>query len=168
MFRCSTNPQSIQLDRLNEALASDALWWAKELPKDALQAMVQNSLCFGLYKVSEVHSQDQTGELTMIGLSRVITDHVTFGWLTDVYVLEEHQRKGLARFMMECLDEVLNDLPHLRRLLILSRDDGAMRIYRSALSAKDWQPPEGTKFLAKVGSSKKPAFAEPSIVGNQT
>ncbi|TLD28756.1 hypothetical protein PspLS_03761 [Pyricularia sp. CBS 133598] len=167
MFHCSTNAQNIQLDRLNEALASDSLWWAKGLPKDALQVMVENSLCFGLYKVSEAQSPDGTGELTMIGMSRVITDHVTFGWLTDVYVLEEHRRKGLARFMMECLDEVLEDFTHLRRLLILSHDDGAMKIYRSALSAEDWQPPEGIKCLARVGSSKKPALAESNVTEHQ-
>ncbi|TLD05994.1 uncharacterized protein PgNI_08784 [Pyricularia grisea] len=168
MFRCSTNPQHIQLDSLNEALASGALWWATDLPKDALQVMVENSLCFGLYKVSEAQSPDQTGELSMIGLSRVITDHVTFGWLTDVYVLEEHRRKGLGRFMMECLNEALENLVHLRRLLILSRDDGAIRIYKSTLYAKDWQPTEGVKLLERVGSSTKPALVESSITGNQT
>ncbi|TLS24866.1 hypothetical protein PpBr36_08608 [Pyricularia pennisetigena] len=167
MFRCSTDTQYIQLDRLNEALASDALWWATELPEDALQMMVENSLCFGLYKVSKARSPDQTGELTMIGLSRVITDNVTFGYLTDVYVVDEHQRKGLAKFMMECLDEVLNHLTHLRRLLILSRDQGAISMYKSTLRAKDWQPPEDIKLLARPGLSKKLALAESNITGYQ-
>lgn len=50
----------------------------------------------------------------MIGAARLITDRVTFGYLTDVYVLEEHQQRGLGKFLMKCLNEVVEGWPELR------------------------------------------------------
>ena len=35
-----------------------------------------------------------------MGLTRVVTDHATFAYLCDVYVLEEHRGHGLGKFLM--------------------------------------------------------------------
>jgi GNAT superfamily N-acetyltransferase len=51
----------------------------------------RNSLCFGLYVRA-------TGR--QVGLARVVTDHATFAYLCDVYVLEEHRGRGLGKFLM--------------------------------------------------------------------
>lgn len=72
-----------------------------------------------------------------IGLVRMITDGVTFGYLTDVYVLPEYQGKGLGRWMLACLDEVIQAWPHLRRLL-LATSGNLLDLYRKTLGAKDW------------------------------
>jgi hypothetical protein len=48
-YMCSTDPDHIQLDKLNTALGSDMLWWAKPLPEDDLKILVNHSLCVGLY-----------------------------------------------------------------------------------------------------------------------
>jgi GNAT superfamily N-acetyltransferase len=73
----------------------------------------------------------------MIGFARLVTDYVTFGYLTDVYVLTAHQGKGLARWMMECLDEVLAAWPHLRRCVLFTGTKGAARLYRETIGALD-------------------------------
>jgi ribosomal protein S18 acetylase RimI-like enzyme len=73
----------------------------------------------------------------MVGLARLVTDYVTFGYLTDVYVLAEHQGKGLGRWMMECLDEVLASWPKLRRCLLFTRDESAVKLYRETLGMSD-------------------------------
>jgi GNAT superfamily N-acetyltransferase len=36
-----------------------------------------------------------------IGFARVITDYATFGYLADVFVLEEHRGQGLSVWLME-------------------------------------------------------------------
>jgi GNAT superfamily N-acetyltransferase len=66
----------------------------------------------------------------------VVTDNVTFAYLTDVYVLSEHQGKGLGRWLLECLDEVIKSWDHLRRFMFLTSDK--MDLYRKTIGAKGW------------------------------
>ena len=37
----------------------------------------------------------ETASGAQVGLARVVTDHATFAYLCDVYVLEEHRGRGL-------------------------------------------------------------------------
>lgn len=92
-------------------------------------------------------------DLKMVGMSRVVTDYTTFGYLTDVYVLKEHQGQGLAKWMMECLNEVLNEWPDFRRLLLVTSNDFAIPLYRKTLGAEEWSKADvGTmKVLVKRG-----------------
>lgn len=81
----------------------------------------------------------------MIGLSRIVTDFVTFGYLTDVYVLPEHQKKGLGKWMMQCLREVLDSWPDLRRFMLITNEDNAIRMYEQTLGAQVWDEGPGGK-----------------------
>ncbi|KAK3333739.1 hypothetical protein B0T19DRAFT_135377 [Cercophora scortea] len=148
-YLCSTDPKQIQLDAYNAALESDLLWWAKRLGDDVIKKVVENSLCFGLYMLEDGtadSSSQETPRQTMIGFARIVTDYVTFGYLTDVYVLKEHQGKGLGGWMMECVDERLNTWPDLRGFLLLTTHQSAVRMYQNKLGAQDIQ--EGkTKLL---------------------
>lgn len=56
----------------------------------------------------------------LIGFARLITDFVTFSWLTDVYVLPAWQGQGLAKWLIGCVQETLEDLPHLRRSMAVT------------------------------------------------
>ncbi|KAH6617973.1 hypothetical protein B0J18DRAFT_459086 [Chaetomium sp. MPI-SDFR-AT-0129] len=81
--------------------------------------------------------EKQPPKMQMIGLSRLITDTVTFAYLTDVYVLPAHQNRGLARWMMACLDQILNSWPNLRRCLLFTSGEGAVRLYEQTLGARE-------------------------------
>ena len=65
-------------------------YWCENIPLETVQRALQHSLCIGAYA--------DTG--SQVGLVRVITDHATFAYLCDVYVLEEHRGHGLAKAMM--------------------------------------------------------------------
>lgn len=73
---------------------------------------------------------------SQIGLVRLVTDDVTFAYITDVYILPEYQGKGLGRWMLECLNEIIQGWTYLRRVMFLSSDK--MDLYRKCLGAKDW------------------------------
>jgi GNAT superfamily N-acetyltransferase len=73
----------------------------------------------------------------MVGFCRLVTDYVSFAWLTDVYILADHQGKGLATWMMQCVDEVLSSWPHLRRTMLLTGDKNAIRLYEKTLGMKE-------------------------------
>ncbi|KAI8631218.1 hypothetical protein F5Y19DRAFT_473616 [Xylariaceae sp. FL1651] len=136
-YLVSTEQRLLQVDAVREAMGSELMWWAQALPGDLMQKALHNSLCFGLYELPQSTSQI-AGQSSpkQIGLVRVITDDVTFAYLTDVYVLPEYQGKGLGRWMIECLDEVIKTWPHLRRFMFLTSN--SMELYRKILGAKDW------------------------------
>jgi ribosomal protein S18 acetylase RimI-like enzyme len=77
-------------------------------------------------------------EFEMVGFSRVVTDYTTFAYLTDVYVLSEHQGQGLGRWMMECLNEILNEWPVLRRFMLLTLHPEAAKLYQKTLGVCYW------------------------------
>ncbi|KAK7703631.1 hypothetical protein SLS64_008944 [Diaporthe eres] len=139
-YLCSTDPGLLQLDALNAALGSDMLWWAKALPEDRLQTLINNCLIIGLYSLDPENSgqpiKDQ--KRTMIGAARLITDRVTFGYLTDVYVLEEHQQRGLGKFLMKCLNEIVEGWPELRALWILASSPESQKLYAKIFDAQDF------------------------------
>lgn len=95
-----------------------------------------------------------TQKRTMVGASKVITDHVTFGYLTDVYVLKEHQNQGLGTFMMECLNEYVQDWPEMRGFWIVSSSPDARRLYERVFGAVDFfesKKGHDLALLTKVG-----------------
>lgn len=77
-------------------------------------------------------------EYEMIGCARVISDRVTFGYLTDVYVLVEHQQRGLGTFLMKCVNEVLESWPEMRAFWILSSSPESQRIYEKICGTVDF------------------------------
>ena len=68
-------------------------YWAKGIPVATLQRALENSLCFGVFT--------QVGE--QVGFARMITDKATFAYLSDVFVLESHQGKGLSKLLMAAI-----------------------------------------------------------------
>lgn len=172
-FLCTTDPKYIQLDTLNAAFGSELLWWARAVPEAELRKMVDHSLCLGLYLVDGravsadgMTSSDEKARFAMpqtntfpgpsspsypmIGFARVITDYVTMAYLTDVYILPEHQGKGLGKWMMECLNEMLKSWPELRRTLLLTGDPDAVRLYQKTLGMEVVQPGK-LAFMQRAG-----------------
>ena len=66
-------------------------YWSENIPLETVQRALQGSICIGAYT--------ETGE--QIRLVRIISDHATYAYLCDVYVLEEHRGHGLSKAMIE-------------------------------------------------------------------
>jgi GNAT superfamily N-acetyltransferase len=107
-FRISTDPKEIDVGAVHAFLSR--MPWAHGVGREVVERSLRHSLCFGLY--TEGHQ---------IGLARVVTDRATFGYVADVYVLEEYRGRGLARWLMECVVGH-PELQTVRRLLLATRD----------------------------------------------
>ncbi len=105
----TTNPEDLQIDAILDYLRNDS-YWAKDRTPEQMKNIIENSLCFGLYK-----------DKKQIGFARVVTDYATFAYLGDVYVLPEFQGNGLGTWLM---DVVINhpDLQGFRRWVLATRD----------------------------------------------
>lgn len=67
-------------------------YWSPGIALEKVARAIQNSL------VCTVHFDN-----AQVGMARIISDHATYAYLTDVYVLDEHQGKGLASAMVTAL-----------------------------------------------------------------
>ncbi|KIX04071.1 uncharacterized protein Z518_07624 [Rhinocladiella mackenziei CBS 650.93] len=72
--------------------------------------------------------QEAKAELNLIGFARAITDRVTFFYLTDVYVLPAWQGRGLGNWLVSCVQEVVEDMPYLRRSMLVIGHDRESRM----------------------------------------
>jgi GNAT superfamily N-acetyltransferase len=78
-------------------------YWCPGIGIALVEKAMAGSHCVGVY---------QDG--VQVAFARLITDHATFAHLADVYVLEEHQGRGLASAMLRYFDGHA-DLQRLRR-----------------------------------------------------
>jgi len=123
----STRREYLQPSFINSALDSSDMGWAQALPPTALHTLLNTSLVLGLY--TNAQSADSIyGELTQIGMARLITDYTTCAYLTDVFVAREHRGKKLAQWLVECCREVLDGFAvstggSFRRTLLLSGNE---------------------------------------------
>jgi GNAT superfamily N-acetyltransferase len=110
----STDPARLELDVIHEFLASS--YWAAGIPREVVERAVRHSLCFGAYEGGR-----------QIGFARVITDHATFAYLSDVFVLPSHRGRRVGKRLMAAImaDPSLQDL---RRWTLFTRD--AHGLYR--------------------------------------
>ncbi|RHZ49372.1 hypothetical protein CDV55_101300 [Aspergillus turcosus] len=151
----STDSSLIPLETLNAWFASDDLYWAKPLPLDILKQSLENSLCFGLYYSNTPDQPDNTSTgPEFIGIARFITDYTTFVYITDVYVHSGHQGKGLGSWLVECIGEVIDAMPYLRRSMLLTKDwERSVPFYKRILgmSVQESKNGEGMAMMMKKG-----------------
>ncbi len=99
------------------AYLSERSYWAKGRSLETVKKSIENSLCFGLY--------NPQGK--QLGFARVATDFAIFGYLMDVFVLEEYRGQELGKKLIEY---VVNhpDMKNLRRIGLATSD--AHGLYR--------------------------------------
>ena len=85
-------------------------YWAKGIPKKIVKQSIENSLCFGVYEGKR-----------QIGFARVISDYATYGYIGDVFVLDEYRGQGLGKWLMRCI-MAHPRLQGLRRWGLVTRD----------------------------------------------
>ena len=115
-YEISTDPARLDIGAMHEYLTTS--YWSPGIPLETVQRAAHNSLCFGVYEIA-------TGR--QVGLARVVTDHATFAYLCDVYVLQEHRGTGLGKRLMR---EVMAHpaITGARRTMLATRD--AHGLYR--------------------------------------
>jgi GNAT superfamily N-acetyltransferase len=110
--------------------------WAKGIPFAVMCKAIEHSIAFGLYRDGR-----------QVGFARVVTDHATFAYLADVFVLEEHRNAGLGRHLVETI-LAHPELQGLRRWLLGTRD--AQSLYRRCGFA---DPPRPFVFLERLAGT---------------
>jgi len=115
-FYISTDKNKLDINCIHNYLSNES-YWAKNIPVHLVQKSIEGSCCFGVY----VQENPEDTAATQIGFARVITDHATFAYLADVFILGKFQGKGLAKWLMETI-MAHPELQGLRRWMLATRD----------------------------------------------
>ena len=113
-YEIDTDKSRLDLDLIHKFLAS--AYWSEGILKEILLKSIQDSDCFGVYKSGE-----------QVGFARVISDHATFAYLADVFVLPQERGRGLGKWLMATIMGS-GQYQNLRRWLLATKD--AHELYR--------------------------------------
>ncbi|KAE8382359.1 hypothetical protein BDV26DRAFT_16837 [Aspergillus bertholletiae] len=168
-FIISTDKALLSVSAINAAFDQECMYWARSFPEDILQHIINGSFCFGVYKVqpniagqdgesnmiSNDRPPDSNQNIVQIGFARLITDNVTFAYLTDLYILPEYQGHGLGGWLIDCVGEVMRPLPHLRWFMLRTSSEKSRQAYekRLEMSVLDTGSASGGFMMGRKGTA---------------
>jgi len=107
-YELDDDPSRVDIDAVH-AYISQA-YWAVGRPHGEMERLVREaSRVVGLYK-----------DGAQVGFCRAVTDDMSFAYLADVYVLEEHRGRGLG---LELVREMVENGPYTDRGWLLHTRD---------------------------------------------
>lgn len=114
-YSISSDKNKLDIPAIHDYLCNRS-YWAEGRSMDSVRTSIDHSMCFGVYDENE----------RMVGFARVVTDKVVFAYLMDVFILEAHRGKGLAKLLLRHIMEH----PELQVRLRLLRTANAHELYR--------------------------------------
>lgn len=116
-YEFDDDPARIDRDAVWRWLSTEA-YWARWRTRADVEAQLDSA-----WRLVAAYRRD-TGEL--VGFARAISDGVAFGYLTDVFVVEEHRGRGISKGLVSLMiDE--GPGPHFRWTLFTSDAHGLYR-----------------------------------------
>ena len=96
-----TDINELDISMIHEFLSNS--YWGKGRNREETVKSIENSMNFGLFKKGR-----------QIGYTRVVTDHIYFAYLFDVFIIEAERGNGYGKFLMEKVlhHSVLKDVKH--------------------------------------------------------
>jgi predicted N-acetyltransferase YhbS len=91
VIEISTDPARLDVGLIH-AFLCDESHWARGITRERVERALANSLCFGAYENGR-----------QLGLARVVTDHATFAWLADVFVVASERGRGVGALLTEAV-----------------------------------------------------------------
>lgn len=85
-------------------------YWARGIPAETLRRAISHSICIAA----------MDGD-ALAGFARVVSDHATYAYLCDVFVLPAYRGRGVSKQMMAVLASH-PPLQGLRRWMLMTRD----------------------------------------------
>jgi GNAT superfamily N-acetyltransferase len=108
-YRISCEQYELDIPLIHDFISHS--YWGAGVPVAVVEKAIRHSLCFGVF----------TDSGAQVGFARTITDRATFAYLADVFILEPHRGKGLAKLLLAHV-AAHPDLQGLRRMMLATRD----------------------------------------------
>lgn len=85
-YKISTEKLKLDIEAIHDYL-SNRSYWGRGRTIEAVRKSIDNSLCFGVYDRDD----------HFVGFARVVTDYTVFAYLLDLFILENHRKRGLGK-----------------------------------------------------------------------
>ena len=102
-YAVTTDPARYDAEVVTTFLANDS-YWAKGQTREQTELAAAHSRCDSVLRDGR-----------QVGGARAVTDHVSFAWIADVFVLEPERGHGVGKFLVQCITD---DLAHVARLFL--------------------------------------------------
>ena len=96
-YELDDDPARIDIDAVHDYLANRS-YWAGRRPRETVERLVREAT-----RVVGLYAEDR-----QVGFARAFSDGVALAYLADVYVLPEHQGRGLG---VELVREIVENGP---------------------------------------------------------
>jgi GNAT superfamily N-acetyltransferase len=136
-YLISTDRRRLDRETIWQFLRS--AYWSPDIPRAKVERAIENSLAFGLFAPDGAQA----------GFARIVTDRVSFAWLADVFVLEQHRGIGLGLWLVGTA--VAH--PHVADLRVLLGTLDAHGLYERI----GFRPVEPERFMERKRSAKDAA-----------
>jgi GNAT superfamily N-acetyltransferase len=100
----------ISIPTIYHWLSTEA-YWAQGRSREAVDTSIENSYLYAVL----------TNDGQTVACARMITDHVTFGWVCDVFVDLAYRGRGLGSWMVGEIVDYWSNVG-VRRILLATRD----------------------------------------------
>ncbi len=139
----SADRDRLDFDFIHRALAGS--YWSPGISRQAVEKAAFHAIPFGLY----------APDGRQVGYCRVITDHVSLGYLADVWVAPGLRGLGLGKFLVGTVTG-LPEWRHLRRWLLFTADaHGLYQQFGFSVVA------EPGRVMTRPGSTGESRIAQP-------
>ncbi|QYR21268.1 GNAT family N-acetyltransferase [Paenibacillus sp. sptzw28] len=91
----STDKALIDRHKVHSFLSTES-YWAMNIPFKAVDLIIDNSFCFGIYSLDSRE---------LVGFARVVTDFVRFAYLADVFIVPDFRGLGLSKWLVKTIVE---------------------------------------------------------------
>ena len=108
-YRLSDDKAELQLDVVHGFLANS--YWSPGIPCAIVERAIEHSWCVGGF----------APDGAQVAFARLVTDHATFAYLCDVFVLPEARGLGLSKAIVGFFT-AHSRLQNLRRWMLATRD----------------------------------------------
>ena len=113
MYTINTDKSMLDIELIHRFL-SERSYWARNISLELVRRSIEHSLCFGAYEGAQ-----------QVGFTRVISDLATFAYIADVFVVESHRGRGIAKQLMTAVQQHPS-LQGLRRWHLVTTDAHAL------------------------------------------
>ena len=107
--RITTDRAAVDLDVVHGVLTTS--YWSPGISRKRVERAVANSLCASAFDDAD----------RQIGFARAVTDYASFSYLADVFVVPDHQGRGLARRLVAALLDH-PEMATIRKWMLSTRD----------------------------------------------
>jgi GNAT superfamily N-acetyltransferase len=107
-YRISDDPELVDVEVVHEFLVRS--YWARGIPKETVVRGIAHSIPLSVFLGDR-----------QVGFARVVSDHATFAYLADVFVVEDQRGRGLGEWLVATA-LAHPELQGLRRWLLVTRD----------------------------------------------